>query len=203
MLELPNWEHWGRIRDITLRDALVLSINLCPNSYGHENSNKVERLYAEKYWHHFQIAKSHIFGSTWVIGRVAKCSFDVDAAHTTIDFPKFCNWAVEDVQLADLPHEMRILGGEISAYIETANDLTAPEGIVAPPQKSEVACTAILDVIKQSGYDPLSLPSNLPGKKGVKGEIKIRLQNTPLFKHGTVFDNAWTKLLDTERIRYA
>ena len=202
MLELPNWEYWGRMQDITLRDALVLSINLCPNSYNHEIESELEQQYAHRYWHHFQIAKSHIYTAPWLIGRVAKRELDVDAAHTTIDFRKFCKWAVEDVQLADLPHEMQILGEKVLTDLETINEPVPVEGISAPPQKSEVACTAILEAIKRLGYDPLSLPLNVSGKRGVKSEIKKIVQNSPIFRHGTVFENAWSKLLRTEQIRY-
>jgi hypothetical protein len=203
MLELPNWEHWGRMRDITLREALVLSINLCPNSYNHENNNEMERQYAEKYWQHLQIAKSHIYDSEWLVGRVARSDIDIDVAHTAINLQKFCCWAVEDVQLADLPYEMRVLGEELLVSIADPNEPIAEERIVAPPQKSTVACTVILNAMKQLGYDPLSLPQNMSGKKGVKSKVRKHLEDTPLFRYGSVFDNAWTKLLNTEQIRYA
>lgn len=111
MLELPDWEYWGRMRDITLRDALVLSINLCPNLYNHEQDSDEAKDMAQKYWNNLNIAKSHIYGSDWLVGKVSKTEFDVDTAFTTVDLPKFCCWAVTDVQLAELPHEMQILGG--------------------------------------------------------------------------------------------
>lgn len=111
MLELPDWGYWGRSKTVTLRDALVLSTGLCPHKYNHENTNEIELKYAQKYWDNLQIAKNYAYGSDWVIGRVSKVDFDIDAAFTTVDFPKFCCWAVTDVQLAELPHEMQILGG--------------------------------------------------------------------------------------------
>ena len=110
MLELPDWEYWGRMRDITLRDALVLSINLCPNLYSHEQDSDEAKDMAQKYWNNLNIAKSHIYGSDWLVGKVSKTEFDVDTAFTTVDLPKFCKWAFKVVQLADLPEGMKRLG---------------------------------------------------------------------------------------------
>jgi hypothetical protein len=185
-----------------LRDALVLSTGLCPNKYNHENINEIELVYAQKYWDNLQIAKNHAYKSDWVIGKVSKVDFDIDVVFTTVDFPKFCCWAVTDVQLAELPHEMQILGGDISMCTDTEIVSTPTDRIVAPPQKSQVACNAILDAIRQLGYEPLNLPENTNGKKGVKDKIRKFLDSSSLFKHGTVFNNTWSKLLETEQIQY-
>lgn len=110
MLKPPDWEYWGRMRDVTLRDALVLSINLCPNSYNHEIKSRKEQKFAQRYLSNLQIVKSHIYGSDWLVGKVAKAAFDVDASFTTVDLPKFCKWAFSVVKLVDLPDQMKGLG---------------------------------------------------------------------------------------------
>jgi hypothetical protein len=110
MLKLPDWEYWGKMRDVTLRDALVLTLNLCPNSYNHENNSRKEKKSAERYFSNLQIAKSHIYGADWLVGRVSKKDFDVDTAFTTVDLPKFCNWAISVVKLVDLPEQMKKMG---------------------------------------------------------------------------------------------
>jgi hypothetical protein len=110
MLKLPDWEHWGRMRDVTLRDALVLSLNLCPNSYAHEIKSRKEQKFAQRYLNNLHIVKSHIYGSDWLVGRVAKAGFDVDASFTTVDLPKFCKWAFGVVKLVELPDQMKRLG---------------------------------------------------------------------------------------------
>ena len=190
------------MRDVTLRDALVLSLNLCPNAYNHETESTKAKKFAQRYLSNLQIVKSHIYGSDWLVGRVSKKEFDVDVAFTTVDFPKFCRWAVTDVQLVDLPQEMRILGGETLLNNEIDISSTQTDDIVAPLQKSQVAGNAILNAIRQEGYDPLKLPATPAGKKGVKDEMRKILQNSPLFRHGTVFNNSWSKLLESEQIRY-
>ena len=123
MLELPDWEHWGRLRTMSMRDALVLSIGLCPHKYNHENTEDTELSYAQKYWDNLQIARNHVSGSDWLVGRAAKQDGDVDTTHTEVDFEKFCVWASIDVQLSELPPEMRILGGADLEDSNVSNDL--------------------------------------------------------------------------------
>ena len=130
MLELPDWNHWGRLKTVALRDALVLSIGLCPNKYNHENTNTTELFYAQKYWDNLQIAKNHVYENDWVIGKVAKEDFDVDVANTSVELDKFCKWALQEVQLSGLPTEMEILGGA------NFSDSCANNKIIDRPAKS-------------------------------------------------------------------
>ena len=110
MLELPDWEHWGRLRTMSMRDTLVLSIGLCPHKYNHEKTDATELSYAQKYWDNLQIAKNHVYESDWLVGRVAKQEGDVDTTYTEVDFEKFCVWAASVLNLADLPPEMLAIG---------------------------------------------------------------------------------------------
>lgn len=89
MLELPDWGYWGRLKSVTLRDALVLSAGLCPHKYNHENTNAIELTYAQQFWDNLQIAKNHIYGAEWLVGKVAKEAFDVDLNNTTVDLKNF------------------------------------------------------------------------------------------------------------------
>jgi hypothetical protein len=111
MLELPDWEHWGRIKTLSLRDALVLSINLCPINYNHENSDEIEFEYAKKYWQNLQIAKNHVYDAEWLVGKVAREDSDIDLCLTNVDLCKFSYWALNVVHISELPTEMEILGG--------------------------------------------------------------------------------------------
>lgn len=131
MLDLPDWNHWGRLKTVSLRDALVLTIGLCPYKYNHENTDSVELLYAQKYWDNLQIAKNHIYESDWVVGRPAKKDFDVDASQTHVNLEKFCKWALQDVQLTELPTEMEILGG--AQFSAAVFDNKAVEQPALPP----------------------------------------------------------------------
>ena len=110
MLELPDWGYWGRLKFVSLRDALVLSSGLCPHKYNHENTNSIELTYAQKFWDNLQIAKNQIYEADWVVGKVATEDFDVDFNNTIVELKKFCIWAATVVELNDLPPEMVIIG---------------------------------------------------------------------------------------------
>jgi len=111
MLELPDWDHWGRLKTVSLRDALVLSVNLCPDRYNHKNSNEVEFEYARKYWQNSQIAKNHVYDAEWLVGKVVREDADIDLRLTNVDLCKFSYWALNVGQISELPTEMEILGG--------------------------------------------------------------------------------------------
>ena len=111
MLELPDWDHWGRLKTVSLRDALVLSVNLCPDRYNHENSDEIEFGYARKYWQNSQIAKNHVYDAEWLVGKVAREDSDIDLRLTNVDLCKFSYWALNVAQISELPTEMEILGG--------------------------------------------------------------------------------------------
>lgn len=144
MLKPPDWEYWGRMRDVTLREALVLSLNLCPNSYNHEIKSRQEQKFAQRYLNNLHIVKSHIYDSDWLVGRVAKAEFDVDTSFTTVDLPKFCKWAFGVVNLIDLPDQMKKLGDP--AWI--------PSQLVLPVVKPETLPTS--QQIKSGRRDILS-----------------------------------------------
>jgi hypothetical protein len=53
---------------------------------------------------------------------------------------------------------------------------------------------AILAEIKRLGFDPLALPKNPDGKRGVKAAVRLALSTDKLFKGSTVFEKAWERL---------
>lgn len=58
----------------------------------------------------------------------------------------------------------------------------------------------ILEELRRKGYNPKSLPKNLPGKSGVKSEIRKALGTAGAWGGITVFDKAWQRLRDTGEI---
>lgn len=61
---------------------------------------------------------------------------------------------------------------------------------------------AILEKLRELNYDPIALPKPESGKKGVKHEVRIALQKTPLFFGSTVFEKAWERLSKFGDIAY-
>jgi len=54
---------------------------------------------------------------------------------------------------------------------------------------------AIVEEIKRLGHNPLELPNNIPGKSGLKAEVRKSLANDSLFQEGTtVFNKAWERV---------
>lgn len=62
--------------------------------------------------------------------------------------------------------------------------------------------TAILNMLRQKGYDPLSLPQPPRGKAGVKKEARDNLVNTQLFISRKTFDDKWQQLLTEVKVKY-
>lgn len=66
---------------------------------------------------------------------------------------------------------------------------------IKPLPKMRAQEKVILDAIKKLGHEPQSLPKPLPGKSGVKAEVRENLLLHPLFKNKTTaFDKAWERL---------
>lgn len=87
---------------------------------------------------------------------------------------------------------MRLLEpGQTSAIADTAS---APAAAMKPLQRSRAQDAAILGEIRKQGYDPLALPKNAQGKKGVKYDIRAAIGKNGLFTGTTVFNKAWTRL---------
>ena len=68
------------------------------------------------------------------------------------------------------------------------------------PGKLRLQENAILDAIKQLGFDPRSLPKNSPGKAGVKSDVHKHLINDELFLSKRIFDKAWEGLRRDKKI---
>jgi hypothetical protein len=59
---------------------------------------------------------------------------------------------------------------------------------------------AILVEIKKLGHDPLDLPRNPPGKRGIKAQVKDTLGGSGVWSGSTVFRKAWERLRAEKRI---
>lgn len=63
-----------------------------------------------------------------------------------------------------------------------------------PMQRQVAQELAILEAIRQAGWDPLRLPRNKSGKAGIKAQVRMALNADPMFTGTTVFDGAWERL---------
>jgi hypothetical protein len=94
-----------------------------------------------------------------------------------------------------------VLMGMLPQWVR-ANTRRRDEPASAPTKKplsrSAAQESAILAKIRELGHDPLNLPKNSPGKRGVKAAVGAALvSKNPLFPKGsTIFKHAWDKLRD-------
>lgn len=69
-----------------------------------------------------------------------------------------------------------------------------PDATPKPKQRGKAQDETIIQEIKKQGFDPLALPKNPPGKRGVKAAIRAAVKGNILFIGTTVFDDAWERL---------
>lgn len=69
-----------------------------------------------------------------------------------------------------------------------------------PLQRSAAQDSAVLQAIRDLGYDPKNLPANPAGKPGVKAAVQQILLNDRLFSGPTIFKKTWERLRAREDI---
>lgn len=72
-------------------------------------------------------------------------------------------------------------------------------GGVAPP-KQRTQENRIVELLMAQGHDPLTLPSRVPGKPGLKAEIKKLALLEPALFTAKTFDTAWQRARDVGRV---
>jgi hypothetical protein len=99
-------------------------------------------------------------------------------------------------------HDMRVVVNPSPATAPETNIQPQAAPVVPageaqrPLQRSTAQDAAILDAIREAGYDPLQLPKHQQGKRGIKADMRAALVGrNPLFPTvGTQFDKAWDRL---------
>ena len=81
-------------------------------------------------------------------------------------------------------------------WLESLQSASVATTTGKPPPQQIFQEQEILRVIKELGYDATNLPKDQPGKKGVKAEVRARLNFSV-----KVFDKAWERLSADGRIR--
>lgn len=118
-----------------------------------------------------------------------------NTAYTYITLSSFDDWAKQygRTVLAEL---QKITGTTLSAKQPQPDTLAKPQ----PRMKMREQEDAILDAIKELGFDPTAFPPKAPGKRGVKSEVRDRLADLTLFENRSAFKNAWDRLRDSNSI---
>jgi len=85
----------------------------------------------------------------------------------------------------------------VAALVTTNDQGDTP---LLPIQRARAQDAAILGEIRRQGLNPLELPKNAAGKKGVKHGIRAAIGNSGLFTGTTVFNKAWERLTGNSEI---
>lgn len=84
---------------------------------------------------------------------------------------------------------------DLPVGIETTITIKQPmKPAPAPRRKMLDQVAAIKAEIRKLGHDPKNIPSNDPGKDGVKAQVRKALEGSPLFKATTAFRKAWEEV---------
>lgn len=198
---LPEWIYWPSRGEVFQWEAVALSLGLAPDSMQHSEGFispasfptkeiQVEfRKRLELVWRltnqdkapleYFALLMKTL---TMPLEMAAMASPALGAA--SINLPKEA--ASSGTIVSDSPQEKQAISGV---------DRNKPSSS-RPPLQQHFQEIEILKVIKELGRDAKALPKDIPGKKGVKAEVRARLPNfSP-----NVFDKAWERLSNDKKI---
>ena len=124
----PIWASWKNKRTVTLNQALLLCMNVCPRWY-EARDDKDKFLSNITIWSLYRLyledAHDWASGSGWVIEYLAEADIQED---DFVDLKKFARWACEDVswnEQNEIPNEFRAL----AKFSETPHLLTSAKVI--------------------------------------------------------------------------
>ena len=105
-LQAPDWSHWKRLNEVTLWQAIQLSMNVCPNNYA--PGSGLCPVADQKYW------GAQIISFEWIRSKkvdwvVHRGPWLLSAQDIYVDFPKFVKWFCEVVGATRSPDEFKRL----------------------------------------------------------------------------------------------
>lgn len=105
-LKRPDWSHWSKLTEVTLWQALLLALDICPNTYHHKH-NDIGHDNQHKYWAHQNIANNEIQSKSvdWVTHKPRGL---FKAQDTFVNFSLFVKWYLEQISI-NVPDEFKRL----------------------------------------------------------------------------------------------
>jgi len=101
---------------------------------------------------------------------------------------------------SDLAAGLAAVSHRSTAAIPTSSVAAGSPIPAMPVQRFHAQEAAILAKLVELGFDPLNLPKNAAGKRGVKSQVKAALGLKGLWIGKTVFGKAWERLRGDQRI---
>jgi hypothetical protein len=109
-IKRPEWSHWSRRKTASLAEGILLSQNVCPNTYTMAADQGLGEAIDEDKWRLLEVCRDWVRHpeTSWVISRG---SFLVNSYEVEIDLPKFANWVFTEIRWIGLPQEFISLCG--------------------------------------------------------------------------------------------
>ena len=105
-IKRPNWDYWSKLTEVTLWQALLLALDICPHTYHHKHESiGVENQH--RYWAYQTIANNEIQSKSveWVTHKPRGL---FSAQDTYVTFALFVKWYLERINV-DAPDEFKRL----------------------------------------------------------------------------------------------
>lgn len=100
----PDWGHWSKLTEVTLWEALLLAMDICPHTYHHKHED-IGIANQHRFWAHQTIANNEITSKSvdWVTHKPRGLFSSQD---TYVCFALFAKWYLERISL-DAPDEFK------------------------------------------------------------------------------------------------
>lgn len=183
----PNWTSWKNKRTVTLNQALLLCMNVCPKWYeAREDKDKFlsNLTIWSQYRLYFEDAHDWASGSGWVRDYLAEDDIQED---DFVDLKKFARWACEDVswnEQNEIPNEFRVLAkpSEISRLLTSAK--VTQKWKLKPGKAYPGYRLALFEFLKQEFINGKEDP---PNAYDFIAKLKEDVAN------GTTLENIWVR----------
>jgi hypothetical protein len=105
-LKRPDWPYWSKLTEVTLWQALLLALDVCPNTY-HNKHEDIGIDNQHKFWAHQTIANNEIQSKSvdWVTHKPRGLFSSQD---TYVNFALFVKWYLERISI-NTPDEFKRL----------------------------------------------------------------------------------------------
>lgn len=126
------------------------------------------------------------------------------------DAIKYHEWLLDAIEDGKLKlHDTKLRATKLILWAKTKNINIAEDILnkvslsknIKSITKSKQRENLILDKLNSLKVDPQNLPKDVPGKNGIKAQVRKILEDNPLFEGDTVFDKAWSIMTTNGKIK--
>lgn len=193
-IKKPDWGYWAQLQTVRLNDAVLLSLNICPDWVeGESGVIRVDASLKTALENRKRITANRaadILPMLAIVPEHARLAQDVGLAD-------FAVWAASTMKWADLPPQFVAISAAVLPAAPVVNEIAKT---TAPVPKLRAQENRILELLENKQYDALHLPIRAAGKSGVKSVIRVLALSEPALFTPKTFNSAWQRLRDDCRV---